>query len=229
MKRLLVSLFLVGSLFFAGSSQTVRRRPIVVSASSPCTLTNATPLDNFNRTEDPLANGTWTTSIQAALDGALKTNGTVALPSSGGTSGVSAAYWSASTFGANTEVYGTISNNGGSSFYELWPKAFSPGTTSLNGYAVRYQGSLGGFRVFKWDNSSTVAQLGSNLIQGLSDGDSFGAVIISDVMTICYKPSAGAWTALSPTFDVSAHSGSGANIGMGLVIGRLDNFGGGTH
>jgi len=182
-------------------------------------------LDNFNRAnEAPLANGNWTCPAQTGA-------GTLSLTSNqvNSTFGSADCYWSASTFGPDSEAFVTIStiDNVCSA---LFLRANNLNSTSLNGYWYEYCGVSGAsndtFTIYRIDNGSC-----TNIAAGtqeVASGDSIGAGAIGSSLKMYYKAAAGSWTSVVNVSDAT-YSGSG-RIGLHTenTTFRLDDFGGGT-
>src|SRR5688572_22948208 len=102
------------------------------ACSFPCTSL----LDDFNRTnEGPPPSANWTTGVDGSTGGfAVSSNTAVAQDGS-----FSSAYWNATTFGPDTEVYVTMVNTFGASCcgYRLYLRLASAGTSGVDGYIVQ--------------------------------------------------------------------------------------------
>lgn len=181
-------------------------------------------LDNFNRAnEGPPPSGSWGGTILSAGSHGMKVGSNqCGIDSSNPGSG----YWN-TTYGPNQEVYGK-GVSFGSSYISLFLRLLNPTATSQTCYEVYfYQGSPANtIRVYRWDSSSTNAQLGGDISQTVTDGDSIGASISGSTITVYYKAGAGAWTSLGTRTDAT-YSASGY-VGVAIYGATLDDFGGGT-
>ncbi|HKR58874.1 MAG TPA: fibronectin type III domain-containing protein [Pyrinomonadaceae bacterium] len=195
------------------------------SASTQSVLFPTTSiLDNFNRANaGPPPSSNWAGPIQLAFPG-LKVDTNTCLPIAAGGQG----YWSAASFGPDQEAYAKVPTFG-NSYEGVWLRVSNPNTFNVTGYVVHfYKAGFGTntIRVFRLNNSSSGTQLGADIPQTIADGDSIGASIVGNVITVYYKIGSGAWTSLGTRID-NTYSSSG-RIGLEIGAGSADDFGGGT-
>lgn len=136
-------------------------------------------------------------------------------------------WWNPTTFGPDCEVGFTLPARGGGDFSLEFRAQGGVGTTSADGYSV-YHNPTTTYQFYRITNGAAT-QLGTNQTQAISDGDSWGAAMIGNTITVWHKPAAGSWTELASVTD-STYPGAG-NIGffMGTNgVTRIDNFFGGT-
>ncbi len=181
-------------------------------------------LDAFNRAdENPLGNGTW--SALSIIGGTARLK-LVTNQAAGTTAGLNSNYWSAATFGPDTEVFATIPTLSGNT-HDVYLRLANAGSASVNGYMVEADALGGTVTVYRID-ASTPTALGAPISQTITAADSLGASIVGSTITAWYKVGAGAWTSLGTRSDAT-YSAAG-NIGASIdgTTGRLDDFGGGT-
>lgn len=180
-------------------------------------------LDNFNRADGALG-ANWGGKLFSGNSG-----GCTVVSNRAQCTGSQSDYWSAATFGPDCEVHATFPNLFNFGPVGLFLRVSSPGTASFTGYEV-YAYPIGALiQVYRIDNGSYV-QLGSDISQSLSDGDSVGMEMIGDTIQVYYKSGAGAWSAVGPTFTDSTYTGAGY-LGMEGDGGgslSIENFGGGV-
>jgi len=204
--------------------------PTLVSAQS---FPSTSILDNFNRAnETPISTG-WTGGITAAgecdLIGNLLTN-------SG--SGDETCYYSASTFGADQEVFVTFPN-ATTHPDDVNVRVYmclqdNIGTSTVDGYGFRYRKITGAsndaIQMFRLNAAST-ANIGIAHVEEFSDGDQVGMRIeTGGTLTLYYRSGgSGAWTQVDQVTGETTFTCAGTNLGIGLVNPGhdADDFGGG--
>jgi hypothetical protein len=175
-------------------------------------------LDSFNR-----ANGGLGTNWSGAISG-YSVSSNQNLVGAGGD-----IYWRSTAFGANQEVYVTLSTiRTNSTELDLILKAQS--STSYSGGLIEVWYSPASNRVQIWTYASGQGwvQRGADLAVTFAAGDRFGAQALSNGQVRVYKNGT-----LLGTRDVTGwtHTASGGYVGMwmlGANTTRLDDFGGGT-
>ncbi|MFN8461855.1 MAG: choice-of-anchor Q domain-containing protein [Anaerolineales bacterium] len=214
-----------------------------------------TPLPSFTpiptATETQTVSPTWTSTPTATassgfpssnvLDTFNRANGGVGASWSGSTSGYSIAsnrldvgngapmLWNATSFGANQEVFVTLTNIDPSGFYQdLILKSQS--ATSWESGAIDVSYDAAGKRVIVWtfSNAQGWARRGADIPVTFVNGDQFGVRARSNGIVEIYRNGV-----LIATRDVSAwtYSASGGYIGVwyqGAANALLDDFGGGS-
>lgn len=166
----------------------------------------AAVLDDFDRaslganwTGDPMNDSSDTPTIDA---NELRCGGTP-----------TGAWWSASTFGPDSEIYFTIGTietveaTGGG--FDLFVRCSDPGTASVDGYAVHFAKAVGGACTARPWRMSTGAWLGDAVsLTSLATGDKVGIRIVSNTLSIWHKAAAGSWTQITQ-WAVSGVDGAG--------------------
>ena len=181
-------------------------------------------LDNFNRANaGPPPSSNWAGPIQPSHPQlAVVANSSAPVGAEGQD------YWSAASFGPDQEVYATVpsfNNN----YVGMWLRVSNANASNLTGYLVAfYKAGYGTntIRVFRFDSAGIAPQLGADIAQTITDGDSIGASIVGNTITVYYKVGAGAWTNRGTRTD-NTYSTSG-RIGLEIGSGSVDDFGGGT-
>ena len=184
-------------------------------------------LDAFGRTENPLANGTWTCPIDN--NGNLQADGSHVLVSGG--AGINGeAYWSAATFGPDVEVYATVITRAAEGDRtELWWRMANPNLGTLQGYRLRVFFLAAGdvLRVQRIDNDALTDLGDRNPASNLVSGDAVGVSMVGNTITVYTKQSS-VWAAVGTTLTDSTYAGAGW-IGLAGITGWVgDDFGGGT-
>lgn len=204
---------MIGGTGLLGGTAKVLRAP--AAAVFPVTSV----LDNFNRA-DGVIGSNWSNPWLSGLG-----SGGCNIGSNTAGCGGENSYWNVATFGPRTEVYVKIVSPNSGSFPILAWRITSPGANP-NCYFVEHISSSGVFQIFR-RSSSTNTQLGADITQTLSNGDSFGISHDADLITLYYDAgSTGTWVSLGTRSD-NTNSGAGY-IGMYGSDAHFDNFGGGT-
>lgn len=181
-------------------------------------------LDDFNRANTGPPPGTnWTSTIISGDVG----NKVISNQFAGGSSAPASSYWNVGTFGADCEVYATITDatmerNG------CLARITNPGGATMCGYYCIAQADH--FRLFRIDNGSGT-EIDDYFGITLANGDKFGMSIVGSLITVWYAPVAtGVWGAAGTHTD--ATYGSAGYIGLRTIDNTnnacMDNFGGGT-
>ncbi len=135
-------------------------------------------------------------------------------------------YWSASSFGPDTEAFITIADVAVDSYTWLWVR-FDP--VLSNGYGIQAVKGTSKLRIYRLDDGDRT-QLGTDVSQAISSGDSIGISVIGSTISLYYKASGGNWV-LKDTQTDSTYSGAG-NIAIQCQelssATKLDDLGGGT-
>ena len=177
-------------------------------------------LDRFNRAdENPLATGTWTTGVQSGDSAIQIVSNQVQM-----TAEPSGATWNTS-FNADQEVYMTIS---GSSVLVMAWRLTNAGASNVTGYLIYiFNDGTNKMRVYRVDDTSTLALQGGDLSQSLTSGDKVRVKHVGSTITVSHYTGSGPW-ALVDTRTSGTYSGSG-KIGLQLYpSGVADDFGGGN-
>ena len=175
-------------------------------------------LDDFNRANGSLGSNwdgqTWAYSV-SSQQMSVGNNGDI--------------YWSASSFGANQEVYVTLSDiNTYADEIDLLLKSQASSWTGGAVLEVYYDADNGLAQVWSYTTQQDWVQRGSDISVTFADGDRFGAVATSSGQVEVYKN-----TQLLATVDVTGwpYYSSGGYIGLWMINAngmKLDDFGGGT-
>lgn len=141
-------------------------------------------------------------------------------------------YYNVATYGADAEVFITITQRPGADL-ELDVRIGGTPGSSPNSYACVFNdGAAGTHRIYRVSSGSGTV-LGASFSQTLAVGDSIGLEVIGSTIKAYYKPSGGSWTELASRTDTT-HSGagylavSGLPDGLGTSAIIWDDFGGGT-
>lgn len=194
-------------------------------------------LDTFNRADEgPPPSSSWDYPIASFVPNGLSviSNTVGRTPNNFG-----GAYWSASTFGPDSEIYGTITTMVGSDTidFSLCLRIQSPGSggsggAGMDGYLVSFIRNTPNYQLqfYRIDNA-VFTQLGSTQTPGnLSVNDKIGVQMIGNSMQ-AYLDSGSGWATYgtAETDPGSTYSGAGY---VGVIIadptGRMDDVGGGT-
>lgn len=192
-------------------------------------------LDNFNRTDEgPPPSASWDFPIGSFVPNGLSviSNTVGRTPNNFG-----GAYWVASVFGPNSEIYGTITTMVGSDTIDFGlvlriqsPGSGGAGGAGMDGYFVSFIRNSPNFQLqfYRIDNA-VFTQLGTTQTPGnLVVGDKIGVQMIDDSIQ-AYRDAGGGWAAYGTPETDGTYSGAGY---VGLVIadptGRMDDVGGGT-
>lgn len=189
-------------------------------------------LDDFNRANSASLGANWTNPVftgnpsprivSNAMGPAGDDSGTVYCD----------AYWSASTFGPDSECWVTVSasntNKGREIYVRLTGLDGSP--SGYSAFAADISGTSNNWTLNRYDNG-TFVQLGAAFTQSVAAGDSIGLEMIGSSLVFYYKAAAGSWASVTSRTDAT-YSGAG-NIALALQQGsgtsnRFDDFGGGT-
>ena len=181
-------------------------------------------LDNFNRAnEGPPPSDRWTSWGNAGL----KVLSNVAAPSDVTVGHGCEGIWNSQSIGPDCEVYATFSTIGGT--YDEMDLYWRGNATGTSGYFLNWFSNT--IQIFT--NPDEVTQIGATITQARNNGDSLGVSMIGSTITVFYKPSGGAWTAIATRTDTTHTGGAFPYIGVGIYNGtdgnaRVDDFGGGT-
>lgn len=176
-------------------------------------------LDNFNRTDQgPPPSASWSARI-FTTDTQFKVASNVLIQDANGAGN----YWNTS-FNANQEAYIT-GITGLADGTEIWMRIAGPDTAGVDGYVINIYSGASGVRVFRIDDGS-YTQLGATISQSFTNGDSFGAAMSGDTITIYYKVGAGAWASIGTRTDATYTAGGFIGVRAEVLAG--DDFGGGS-
>lgn len=181
--------------------------------------------DDFNRADSTDVGANW--SAFAAYAALRILSNAVACASGQPTGGE---YWSAATFGPDTEFYlDIVGPTTANQTYAMWARVTTP-TGSYDAYETEVVFSAGTDEVFiyRFDNASAT-QLGATISQDFAAGESLGLEVIGTTIAV-YRKSGGSWAQLGTRSD--ATYGTAGHVAMyhddqGNDSG-YDNAGGGT-
>src|SRR5437899_2007498 len=185
-------------------------------------------LDKFNRAdENPLSNGGKWSNPLIAGETSLQVISNTCRPN--GPSSASSNWWSDASFGADTEVFITVSTAGAAADYVgITVRTVNENSASLDGY-ILYVTFPSTWQFFRLDNGA-FTQLGANVTQTVASGDAMGLSIVGTTLTAYYKASGGSWVSLNTrtdsTYTAAGHIGIDEKSAGPTTI--LDDFGGGT-
>lgn len=180
-------------------------------------------LDSFTGADqNPLA-GNWTKATYGTFNDLKRVSNAVTTATSNSNDCLD--YWNASDFGPDVEIYITAASVSSDTFILLGARYTSGG----NGYKIDWDNGTSRVRVWR-DDAGVRTQLGANITQSMSNGDSIGMSIIGSTITIYYKASGGSWTSIGTRTDSTYTSSGRLQLGMWLFSSgeTIDNFGGGT-
>jgi len=135
--------------------------------------------------------------------------------------------WNVATFGADCEVYLTLTTTNPSGF-NLYARMSALNTAGgPNGYRLSYNGD-GTWNIQREDAGSQTTIGTANIARTIANGDAVGLEIVGSTLTFYYKASGGSWASVTTRTD-STYSAAGY-IGLEFQgsTWRGDNFGGGT-
>lgn len=137
-------------------------------------------------------------------------------------------YWDVETFGPDCESYCIVTAKSASGFLGVTLRMQDSGLSTFDCYLLFHRDAAPDQLEIYHFNNGSASQVGADVEQEVTNGDSLGLEAVGTTLTVYYKSGAGAWSALD-TRDGSAINAAG-HIGLyGTVAGvRLDNFGGGT-
>ncbi len=211
---------------FTGGSLACNANCLGYNTSS-CTNTTVFPLtpilDSFTRANSSGLGSNW-----GNLSGQMNISSNAALPTSGA-GGSDKYYWIPSTFLADEEVYVTISNKGSNGDDVKLYFRYDP--VAGKGYKLEPDVAGGVIRLFRQDPANT--QLGADISQAFSSGDSVGMSASGSTITVYYKASGGSWASKGTRTDTTY--ATGGNVLLGATGGggatpdiKFTNFGGGS-
>lgn len=194
--------------------------------TSGCSSTVSFPttsiLDTFTRANSTGLGANWT---QAS--GQMNIVSNAAVPITGG-SASDKYYWNPTVFGANEEIYTTISNKGtnGDSL-KLYARL---NVATGNGYKLEPDLVNGVINLFSQTTSNNLIFTKS---QAFSTGDSLGMSLNGNIISIFYKPNGGSWGLEGSLTDSSISAGGNLELGSDTGAGAtpniaFTNFGGGN-
>jgi hypothetical protein len=207
------------------TTSTVSRSPTSTPGASPTPSATPVPggfpsasiLDSFNRADGPIGSN-WSGAVAAygiAAD-RLDVNGNGSI------------LWKVSPFGAEQEVYMTLSTvDSGASSMSLLLKSQSSSTASQGALRVLYSPGSQTIQVWTYATSQGWIQRGANMAAPLVSGDTLGARDSGAAVEI-YRNGA-----LLGSRDISAwpHAAAAGYLGLWMASASaavLDDFGGGT-
>jgi hypothetical protein len=183
-------------------------------------------LDNFNRAQEvPLGNGTWTCPLKSG-DNNLEVDSSNQLEA---ISSPGSCYWSANTFGPDTEAYlNVVTKPVGTDCIALVARISGAGG-SISGYQGKFCNSAGTdtWDLYRYDSGVTT-QIGTGGTTELTNGDSMGLEVIGNSIKLYHKPAAGAWTVRASATDSTYTSSGRIGVRMDHIGIVADDFGGGT-
>jgi len=188
-------------------------------------------IDNFDRAnEGPPPTG-WLELYQNGTTGlAISSNQLAPTIVSDNCSG----YWTASTYGPDSEIYAIVANKGAvGDKIRLWFRTASPGVIAdVDGYAVSYSNLSGTDTIaIRKIVNGTSTTISSTISQEVANGDGLGMSVVGNDLVLYYKSGSGPWTALTTVTDTSitaaGYLGVDLSTGSGGLTLRLDSISGG--
>ena len=145
--------------------------------------------------------------------------------------GASADVYTASIFAADQEAWTPLLAIGGGVDSSGVLLRITDPTGTPQGYStLAFKGS-GIIQVYRINGDSNHTQLGANISQTISNGDSIGASIIGSMITVYYKVGAGAWIPLDTRTDATYSSAGYLGLwadGGSIGSAQFSSFGGGA-
>lgn len=193
--------------------------------------TNATILDNFNRSDNLLHNSPNASSGDTWSNQRINGGGTNDLQISssqlGSSTGSATNGYLTSNYGPDVEVYCNISVLPASGNYVFFiTRLHDQGTTSFDGYGMIYI-ATDTWQIRRYDNGTSTVL--ASATQAVSAGDSIGFSAVGSTLTAYYKPSASAtWTSLFSTTDSTYSNAGPIGLELGDTTARVDDLSGGT-
>ena len=179
-------------------------------------------LDNFNRSNGAIGSN-WTTSGFSAYPLVISSDEAAATEGANLDGGV----WNAS-FGPILEAYVDIPVLPTTTGFGLFLRGNSTATTC---YSLLYAlGSPNAIGLYYFSGGSFVGQAGSSINVTFAAGDTLGARMVGNVLTL-FRKTGGVWSVLGTITDTSNYISGAGYIGCYTyndTTVRLDNFGGGT-
>lgn len=182
-------------------------------------------LDNFNRAnQGPPPSASWGGDAFSGVASQLKV---ISNQLANGAGAFSSAYWSAATFGPDSEVYCTVNTlpANGNELAFFVARLTTPGATAT---AVALYTQAPNFWQFYKIVGGAQTALGASFTQAISAGDSIGFAIVGTQYQAWYKAAAGAWTQIQTLSDASVAGTGVIGLEMQTAVTMLDDFGGGT-
>lgn len=213
---------------FSGGVRVSSYAPVAAAAAGGgCsgTFPDAAVLDDFNRTENPLANGAWINgNIISGVTDKMQADGTQATQQQA-SGWADQAYGTMFTTGTH-EVYATVATQPATDRIRLFCKVDSA-TGASAGYELFWRGDTEVAGVFLVVAGADGTGIGTTWSQALTDGDTWGMRCSNDASGTITVYRSG--TEVASRTDTTYKDRAGY-IGMGTNGNdtRLDNFGGGT-
>jgi len=187
----------------------------------PCTPV----LDNFNRANaGPPLSASWLEPCQVGTSGSFTVVNNQAVaqaPSSRSTC------WN-DVFNADMEVYARIVTPPLTAPIGVFLRMNDAGLGSLTGYVVYVMNTGLTLRIARFDSASSAALICPDSPVTVYPGDSLGATIIGNTITVYQKPGSGPWASIATCSD-DTYSGPGT-IGIDVYSSAvIEDFGGGSR
>ncbi len=193
------------------------RRPLVYEPAFPTTPI----LDTFVRAnEGPPPSANWTNQVENVAGGMIVVSNQLA-----GNSDAGSAWWSAASFGPNSECYLTFPVTGSS--VRLYLRLQTPGSAAVDGYML-FQNAGTVVQLYRLDNNS-LTLLTQVTVPSFVDGDAYGMRMRGTTLSAWRRASGSAQFRWLTAVDDAGYAGAG-NVGVQFNNGttRGSNFGGGT-
>lgn len=199
-----------------------RPRPRHRPTSRPLRASETPIVDDFNRPNEALSDGgKWTRDVLGSGENGLQV---VSNQLACGYTSTRTAWRNDRRYGPDTEVAVTIvTKPGNGNAVRLYARLQTPGSSSFDGYWVRYQDNSGTDQVFIERIDASVITMLATLNQEFAAGDRLKIRAIgSDIQAWRYDGAS--WSEIGSATD-STYGGAGyVGIGLRGTTGRLDDF-----
>lgn len=177
-------------------------------------------VDDFNRANTgPPPSGSWSNDAEGQGVSGLKVVSNQLVASANFATG----YWSAGTFGPDSEVYIQAITVGA---IKLYLRLATPGTATADGYIVQQSSTTLAF--YRMDNGIPT-QLGSTpTVTALSANDQFGGDMVGSTLTAYSNLGGAGWASLDTRSDATYSAAGNIGAGISSTASAWDNFSGGT-
>jgi hypothetical protein len=179
-------------------------------------------LDSCTRADENPAVG-WTAAIYSGNVAPRIVGNRLVAAAAGTTSG----YLSRAPFTNDAEFYFTMNDLGGGDINLTWA-INDAGTAGVDNYVFSINQATNIMRLFSFTNGALGPQIGADINQVLTNGDSIGVRRLGSVIELWYKVGAGLWTRIFSTTSTIWNAGGRAGIFFGNTTQKISNVGGGS-
>jgi hypothetical protein len=183
----------------------------------------ATPvLDTCTRADENPATG-WTAAIYSGNVAPRIVGNRLVAAAAGTTSG----YLSRASFANDAEFYFTMNDLGGGDINLTWA-INEPGTAGVDNYVFSINQATNIIRLFSFTNGALGPQIGADINQVLTNGDSIGVRRLGSRIELWYKVGSGLWKRIFTATSTVWNAGGRAGIFFGNTTQKISNVGGGS-